>query len=501
MSDATKVKRTRRPTMKVGVEDCEKGEAHHHVAMDAACRTVVADRCLLLALERHVDEREREQEQEQEREQDRDSSCCGASVDADAGIDMDLDFDAALRDLVGGVGIDNTRQRRRLQPTLLGASMAMATAGRRIAWADVEARARLAVEARSQLALLLRAPGIEQRTPAWYDARMGMITASDVAQALGAGKFGTQRAFFQKKCGAPEEQSPFDATLPPLKWGTMFEPVAQALYSARNRGVRVHEFGLLRHPDPALGFVGASPDGITDLGVMLEIKCPWRRQIVPGELPMQYYYQIQVQLAVTRLTECDYFECQFEEAEDEEDPDWVGADPEERGVFVEFPAASPSSGSGAPRYAYPAPQEDAAMATAEQCRAWVERVVASAVAPRPLSDCDGDGDVGAPAAPQHRAHWWVLRQSACARVVADRAFVADVFSRLAIVWERVLLYRGDRTRYLADVGSASAPAQPLQLPFSPFSPCSPATATTTTARFQQPQLPTYAFVDDDGQPM
>jgi hypothetical protein len=69
------------------------------------------------------------------------------------------------------------------------------------------------------------------------------------------------------------------------------------------------------------------------------------------------------------------------------------------------------------------------------------------------------------------------------------------------VWERVLLYRGDRTRYLADVGSASAPAQPLQLPFSPFSPCSPATATTTTARFQQPQLPTYAFVDDDGQPM
>jgi putative phage-type endonuclease len=245
----------RKAPMRVGVENKPKEDPVHRVRHEALCDPCVLDRLLLLWPSLRVD---------------------SAAVDD------------ALR-------------------------VASATLGRRVLASELEARRARVSPWQAKLRELLLAPGVPQRTPEWYKARETMVTASDIAQALGCAKFGTQRTFFQKKCGAPDEQSPFNATLPPLKWGVMYEPVAQAVYSAANLGVKVHEFGLLRHP--TLPFVGASPDGITELGVMLEIKCPWRRKIVEGELPSQYYYQIQGQLAVCGLEECDYFECEFVEPE------------------------------------------------------------------------------------------------------------------------------------------------------------------------------------------
>jgi putative phage-type endonuclease len=269
-------------------------------------------------------------------------------------------------------------------------------------------------------------PGVPQRTPEWYSARETMVTASDIAQALGCAKFGTQRTFFQKKCGAPDEQAPFNASLPPLKWGVMYEPVAQAVYSAQNLGVKVHEFGLLRHP--TLPFIGASPDGITELGVMLEIKCPWRRKIVDGEIPMQYYYQIQGQLAVCGLEECDYFECELFEASDGPDDEaWSGASADERGVFVE----TVDSGS----YQYPPSVTGGDEA---ELREW-----ASAHA----------------AAEGKRLHWWVVRRTSTVRVCYDSAFCEDMFTRLRCVWDRALGYREDRAAYLAEVAPPPPPPQ------------------------------------------
>eukprot|EP00798_Chlamydomonas_sp_ICE-L_P029451 gene29451-biopygen5374 len=151
--------------------------------------------------------------------------------------------------------------------------------------------------------------GIAQRTPAWYSARDVMITASDFAQALGFSKFGNRKDFYEKKCGFASPK-PFDDNVPPLRWGFMFEPVACKIYSRLNVDVAVHEFGLLRHP--TVPFLDASPDGVTEDGVMLEIKCPWRRKI-DGTVPQQYYFQIQGQLSVCGLSECDYFEVEFDE--------------------------------------------------------------------------------------------------------------------------------------------------------------------------------------------
>ena len=62
--------------------------------------------------------------------------------------------------------------------------------------------------------------------------------------------------------------------------------------------VEVFEFGILRHP--TIECLGASPDGISDIGIMLEIKCPWKRKKTET-IPEQYYYQIQGQLDVCSL--------------------------------------------------------------------------------------------------------------------------------------------------------------------------------------------------------
>jgi hypothetical protein len=49
---------------------------------------------------------------------------------------------------------------------------------------------------------------------------------------------------------------------------------------------------------------------------MIEIKCPYSRTIVDNSIPNKYYKQIQGQLAVCELEECDYVECDFQTYED-----------------------------------------------------------------------------------------------------------------------------------------------------------------------------------------
>ena len=165
---------------------------------------------------------------------------------------------------------------------------------------------------------LLRIPRIEQRSKEWYTARNGLITSSDHGQALGVGKFGNVRDFFVKKSGY--EVVEFPSFIPSLEWGVRYEPVATAVYEKR-LNTKVHEFGLLKHPK--IPFYGASPDGITAQGVMLEIKCPFKRKI-DGRIVDQYFYQMQGQLEVCDLDECDFLECAFYEYMDDVDfdQDW-----------------------------------------------------------------------------------------------------------------------------------------------------------------------------------
>lgn len=319
----------------------------------------------------------------------------------------------------------------------------------------VEDRVALMRTWRRQLARLMLAPGIEQRTEAWYEARTQLTTASDVAAAIG-GRNGSTKEFLVKKAGGPDEQRPFSGSAPPLKWGIMFEPVANAIYSRRMH-VRVHEFGLLRHP--TIPHIGASPDGITEMGVMLEIKCPFSR-IIDGTVPSAYVAQIQCQLDVCGLDECDFFECQFEETTGIREED--GDDGCERGVLVEHW----SDVTKAHVYHY-CPEiggvsSDEVSAREGWAAAVVERLEALPGEVKPV------------------IRRWRLRRLDTVRVHRDPAYVASMNASLAVVWQRVLRYRADRDAYRAEVLLGGSGARRCAAP-----------------ALQAPVLQGYAFVDDN----
>jgi putative phage-type endonuclease len=155
---------------------------------------------------------------------------------------------------------------------------------------------------REKVKELMAIPQPAQKSEEWYAFRDTMITASDWGTILGENHFGNKDQVLLKKCGENNY-----ITNNAIKWGNKYEQVATMVYEFRNNVV-VHEFGCIKHP--TIGFLGASPDGITSDGVMLEIKCPSSREIT-GTPPSYYWCQVQGQLEVCELDRCDFLECKF----------------------------------------------------------------------------------------------------------------------------------------------------------------------------------------------
>jgi putative phage-type endonuclease len=147
---------------------------------------------------------------------------------------------------------------------------------------------------------LLKLPHIKQRTPEWFKLRENRLTASDLYDAIK-----NPLSLAKRKIKSTTFNS---SAILALKWGTMFEAMATRIYS-NLKNKKIHEFGLIINEK--IDNFGASPDGITEDGVMIEIKCPYSRKIKEKEIPEKYYYQMQGQLAVCNLTNCDYIECEF----------------------------------------------------------------------------------------------------------------------------------------------------------------------------------------------
>jgi len=162
-----------------------------------------------------------------------------------------------------------------------------------------------------QVERLKKIPQPEQRSPEWYEMREGMISASDAGTVLGLSHYGDRYSVILKKCGE-ESRPPSGAA---IDWGVKYEFVAKQIYELRNN-VEVFEFGCIKHP--TIDFLGASPDGITNDGIMLEIKCPSSR-VIDGIIPTGYYCQVQMQLEVCELDRCDFLECKLKEYMSEND--------------------------------------------------------------------------------------------------------------------------------------------------------------------------------------
>jgi len=105
-----------------------------------------------------------------------------------------------------------------------------------------------------------------------------------------------------------------------MHWGQRFEPVSQMIYQAMYN-TKIQEFGCIRHRNHA--FIGASPDGVNvdpeseRYGRMLEIKNPVNRELTGIPKP-EYWVQMQGQMEVCDLDECDFLETVFKEYDSEE---------------------------------------------------------------------------------------------------------------------------------------------------------------------------------------
>lgn len=154
--------------------------------------------------------------------------------------------------------------------------------------------------------------GIPQRTPEWYSARRTMVTGSELSAAVSSSPSVAREYLRRKVADSPPSLA---ASSPAVAWGVLYEPVACRVYELRT-GAAVKEFGLLVHP--TIKDFGASPDGITDLGIMIEIKCPYSRPF-SNSVPAAYMTQIQAQLDTAGLLECDYVECRIEQYASRED--------------------------------------------------------------------------------------------------------------------------------------------------------------------------------------
>jgi putative phage-type endonuclease len=150
-----------------------------------------------------------------------------------------------------------------------------------------------------------------QLSQEWFDMREGMLTASDIGSILGYNKYSNKDSVVKKKCHMVK---PFTGNQYTLH-GQKYEEVANKIYDSRYN-TKTKEYGLIQHP--IIDILGASPDGITTEGIMIEIKCPPRRKIT-GEIPPHYWVQMQTQLQVCQLEECDFVECKIEEYLNETD--------------------------------------------------------------------------------------------------------------------------------------------------------------------------------------
>lgn len=167
----------------------------------------------------------------------------------------------------------------------------------------------------------------EQRTPAWYSARLGRITGSNMknVMAIGAkGQYLAPRDMYKRQLVAERltgEQADKDIFITDaMKWGIINEGTARTNYKLRT-GNKVQEVGFVQ---PDEGMLGVSPDGLVNDDGLIEIKCLvthnhlyniFRNAMsvfedeegnVKDLLPKDYRDQVQMQLWITGRDWCDF---------------------------------------------------------------------------------------------------------------------------------------------------------------------------------------------------
>jgi hypothetical protein len=179
---------------------------------------------------------------------------------------------------------------------------------------------------------LMQRPQTTQRTSDWYTEFKRCLTASEFYKIVGSPR--ERGTLVLQKSGKIELSSRSGASvvlrshMSPFDWGICFEPVVKLILEAKWKAI-IHEVGRFVHlTDTRLA---ASPDGliIRSLtnpemgGHLLEIKCP-KSRVIGLKVPIEYFYQMQLQLEVTGVRACEYVEAKFDFVSEESRGEWFG---------------------------------------------------------------------------------------------------------------------------------------------------------------------------------
>lgn len=149
----------------------------------------------------------------------------------------------------------------------------------------------------------------EQGTPEWFQARLGIPTASEFDKVLAKGRGGGEskgrRTYMLKLIGERMTEEPGESyTNAHMDRGKIMEDEARDAYVFM-KDIEVSRVGFIRNGD-----VGCSPDSLIDTNGLLEIKTKLPHLhldvILSNEMPSEHVAQVQGQMWVSEREWCDF---------------------------------------------------------------------------------------------------------------------------------------------------------------------------------------------------
>jgi len=281
-------------------------------------------------------------------------------------------------------------------------------------------------ESKKRVEVLQQKPQSAQRSEQWHKERKNSIGASELASVFNKNPFCSYNKYLLKKSGY-EEGASSSISIQCLH-GVKYEDVVQKVYCMRN-GEDILEFGSIE--DEEYSWLRASPDGITPSGTMLEIKVPFSREIT-GVPPIYYWHQMQQQMKVCKLNQCDFVECKIEEY-----PAWndfitdvrdknqfhINTNNMEKGVIIEYLNLKSTSGWDQFGYIYPTNINT----TLSEIYDWNIKIKEE------LSNCIDKKYA--------RIIPWKITEYSCIRVYRNNTWWEDNFKLINDFWNKVLHYK------------------------------------------------------------
>lgn len=277
---------------------------------------------------------------------------------------------------------------------------------------------------RTTIEFLRNVPQHEQRTREWYEDRWNMISASSAWKALASES--SKNNLIYEKC-TPLDTDKYSSVNvdSPFHWGQKYEPLSVQIYEDKYK-TTVEDFGCIPHPQ--YKNIGASPDGInTDpesllYGRMLEVKNRFSESVPITGIPKEeYWIQMQLQMNVCNLNECDFLETRFKEYQGEDEFNQDGdftrtADGKMKGVYLCFQK------NDMPHYEYPPLH-----LTRDQYELWELETM------KKLVETDGYEWIS--------NIYWYLDKMSCVLVFRNRKWFDKAVIQINDVWDIILKER------------------------------------------------------------